>query len=124
MGSYVRGQGLYTFLCYVAVFFMVLTHLKTRVQLRRLSYAVVITSLPIALYAVIQHFALDPLPWGGDVQKRAAANLGNAIFLAAYLIMAFFVTLERLAASTADLLSKEDGDVASALRTGIYLFVV
>ena len=33
---------------------------------------------------------------GGDVQRRIAGNMGNAIFVAAYLIMAFFLTLERL----------------------------
>ena len=37
--------------------------------------------------------AHDPLPWAGDVQTRVASTLGNAIFVAAYLIMVVPLTL-------------------------------
>ncbi len=125
LGSYVRSQGLYTFLCYVALFFMVLTHLRTHAQVRRLAYAVVVASLPIALYAVIQHYGLDPLPWGGNVRERAASNLGNAIFLSAYLIMAFFIALERLVATLGTLYAREDPPgVAAYLQVACYLFIL
>ena len=46
-----------------------------------LAYAVILTSLPIAIYGILQRSGLDPLPWGGDVQRRVAANMGNAIFV-------------------------------------------
>ncbi len=38
--------------------------------------------------------------------------------------MAFFITLERLVASTADLLTAEEGGAARALSVGTYLFVL
>lgn len=123
-GSYVRMQGTLTFLSYVAIFAMVLTHLRRKEQIQRLLHTVVLTSLPIAIYGIIQHAGLDPLPWGGDVQERVAANMGNAIFVAAYLIMAFFLTLERLLDSLATLLDAERGTLGEALRTGSYLFVL
>ncbi len=123
-GSYVRMQGTFTFLSYVAIFAMVLTHLRRREQIQRLLHAVVLTSLPIAIYGIIQHAGLDPLPWGGDVQERVAANMGNAIFVAAYLIMAFFLTLERLLDSLISLLDAERGTIGDALRAGSYLFVL
>ncbi len=123
-GSYVRMQGTYTFISYVLIFFMVITHLRSRVQLNRVFFAVILTSLPIAIYGIIQHYGLDALPWGGDVKERVAANMGNAIFVAAYLIIAFFLTLERLISSVAALLSEEQGTMADALRAGAYLFIL
>ena len=95
-GSYQRLQGTYTTLSYVVIFFLALQGLRTKRQLNRLITVMVLVSFPIALYALIQHFGLDPLPWGGDVTTRVAANMGNAIFVAAYLIMLVPLTLSRL----------------------------
>ena len=64
LGSYVRMQGTYTFISYVLIFFMVLTHLRTRAQINRIFYTIILTSLPIAIYGIIQRYGLDPLPWG------------------------------------------------------------
>jgi tetratricopeptide (TPR) repeat protein len=130
LGSYVRSQGTYTFLCYVAIFFMVLSHLRTRAQVNRILHAVILSSLPIAIYGIIQHtqvapgVSVDPLPWGGDVIERVAANMGNSIFVAAYLIMALFLTLERLVDSVAALVDAEHGTTADALRAAGYLFII
>ncbi len=135
-GSYQRLQGTYSFLSYVVIALLTAAHLRRPEQLRRLQHTIIIVSLPISIYGVIQHFAIDPLPWGGDVQTRVSGNAGNAIFLSAYLIMAFFLTLERIYSSFAFLLSNEDGeddevearrrgfDIPSALVGGSYLFVL
>jgi tetratricopeptide (TPR) repeat protein len=128
LGSYVRMQGTFTFLSYAVIFAMVLTHLRRRAQVDRLIYTVIFTSLPIGLYSIIQHgvggVSLDPLPWGGDVVQRVAANMGNAIFVAAYLIMAVFLTLERLLNSVVALLDEEKGTLADALAAGGYFFIL
>ena len=129
-GSYQRLQGTYTFLSYVTISLITMGHLRQPIQVRRLQHAVILTSLPIAIYGIVQHYGIDPLPWGGDVQTRIAANAGNAIFLAAYLIMAFFFTLERVYSSFAHLLGykPESGDdeqeMSTALAGGAYLFVL
>ncbi len=129
-GSYQRLQGTYTFLSYVTISLITMGHLRQPIQMRRLQHAVILTSLPIAIYGIVQHYGIDPLPWGGDVQTRIAANAGNAIFLAAYLIMAFFFTLERVYSSFAHLLGykPESGDdeqeMSTALAGGAYLFVL
>ncbi len=94
-GSYQRLQGTYTFLSYVVIFLLILNTLRFRQQLERLLTAIIVASFPVALYGIIQHFQLDPLPWAGDVTSRAASNMGNAIFLAAYLIMAAPVVVGR-----------------------------
>jgi len=95
-GSYQRLQGSYTTLSYVVIFFLTLLTLRTRRQLDRLVTVMVIVSLPVALYGIVQHFKLDPLPWVGDVTYRVASSMGNSIFVAAYLIMVVPLTLGRL----------------------------
>ncbi len=129
-GSYQRLQGTYTFLSYVVIALLAAGHLRAPAQIRRLQHAIILTSLPIAIYGIVQHYGIDPLPWGGDVQTRVAANAGNAIFLAAYLIMAFFFTLERVYSSFAFLLgykpddSADAQDMPTAIAGGAYLFVL
>ena len=141
-GSYHRLQGTYTFFSYLVIALLTAAHLRQPAQLRRLQHTIVITSLPIAIYGVFQHFNKDPLPWGQDVTARISANAGNPIFLAAHLIMAFFLTLERVVTSFSFLLaegssptaanepaegrqaSAPDSSLASVLAGGAYLFVL
>lgn len=123
-GSYQRLQGTYTTFSYIVIFFMVLSTLRRREQLDRLINTIIITSLPIAIYGILQHYRRDPLPWGGDVTLRVASNMGNAIFVAAYLIMAVFLTIERLIRSFAILLDEERGNIAHAVLTGSYMAIL
>jgi len=94
-GSYQRLQGLDTTLSYIAIFFLTVSSLRTRAQFNRAINTAILTSFPIAYYGVIQHYKLDPLPWGGDTSSRVAANMGNSIFVAAYLIMVVPLVLAR-----------------------------
>jgi cyclophilin family peptidyl-prolyl cis-trans isomerase/tetratricopeptide (TPR) repeat protein len=96
LGSYQRMQGTYTTISYIVIFFLALQELRSKRQLNRLLTVMILTSFPVALYGLIQHFGMDPLPWGGDVQTRVASNMGNAIFVAAYLIMVVPLTLTRV----------------------------
>ncbi|MFZ1752551.1 MAG: tetratricopeptide repeat protein [Caldilineaceae bacterium] len=131
-GSYQRLQGTYSYFSYIIIAVLTAAHLRAPEQLRRLQHTIILTSLPIAIYGVIQHYAIDPLPWGGDVITRVSGNAGNPIFLAAHLIIAAFLTLERIFSSFAFLLrsdNKQDDDsppvhdIPSALVGGSYLFV-
>ncbi|MDW8269849.1 MAG: O-antigen ligase family protein, partial [Anaerolineae bacterium] len=123
-GSYQRLQGLFSLYAYVALFLAVRAALRRPEQWQRLEYTVILTSVPIALYGILQKVQLDPLPWGGDTTTRVAANLGNAIFIAAYLIMAVPLTLARLIEALRRLLAAADGTVADALTAGTLLFVL
>jgi tetratricopeptide (TPR) repeat protein len=95
-GSYQRMQGTYSMLAYIVLFFLMAANLRRRAQIERLFNVILLVSVPIALYGIIQHQRLDPLPWGGDVTARVTSTMGNAIFLAAYLIMVVPITLHRL----------------------------
>ncbi|MDW8072225.1 MAG: hypothetical protein RMK79_12250, partial [Anaerolineae bacterium] len=62
-GSYQRLQGTYTAFSYIVIFALVASHLRTRAQLDRLMTTIILTSLPVGLYGIIQRYGLDPLPW-------------------------------------------------------------
>jgi tetratricopeptide (TPR) repeat protein len=123
LGSYQRLQGTYTTLAYVVVFLIILQGLRTRDQLDRLITVVILNSLPIALYGLIQRNKLDPLPWGGDVTQRVASNMGNAIFVAAYLIMAALPTLARVVDAFRSILTDEETNAADIPRAAVYIFL-
>lgn len=123
-GSYQRLQGTYTTLSYIVIFALLATHMRSRSQVRRLISAVIVTSIPISFYGLLQHFALDPLPWGGDTTNRVAGHMGNAIFIAAYLIMVVPLTLGRIIDAFSDILTKEVLSYADVLRSSIYIFTL
>ncbi|GBD08497.1 hypothetical protein HRbin22_00737 [Candidatus Thermoflexus japonica] len=122
-GSYQRLQGTYSWLAYLVIFFSILAGLRIRAQFERLATAMVLTSLPVAIYGLIQRYRLDPLPWGGDVTSRVASHMGNAIFVAAYLIMAFMFTLGRLAEAFHSILTAEPPRNSDVVRGAVYVFI-
>lgn len=124
IGSYQRLQGTYTLFGYLVIFFAILTSLRTREQLSRLMTVLILNSLPVSLYGIIQHNGLDPLPWAGDVQTRVASNMGNAIFVAAYLIMIVPLTGARIIQSFNDILSREESRLTDIFRTSAYIFLL
>ena len=123
-GSYQRLQGTYTTLAYITIFALTATTIRRGEQVQRLVTTVIITSIPIALYGMIQHFGLDPLPWGGNVQRRIAGHMGNAIFIAAYLIMAAPLTLVRIIDAFTNILNEEEFSYADVIRSAIYIFTL
>jgi tetratricopeptide (TPR) repeat protein len=122
-GSYQRLQGTYTTFSYIVIFFMILQGLRDKRQLDRLVLTIILNSLPIAFYGLVQRYKLDPLPWGGDVTSRVAANMGNAIFIGAYLIMAFFLTLGRVIESFRSILAEEEAYLSDIARASGYVFI-
>ncbi len=122
-GSYQRLQGTYTTLSYIVIFAIMLQTLRSRAQIDRLVTTIILTSVPVSFYAILQHYDLDPLPWIGNVQARVAANMGNSIFLAAYLIMVAPLTWARAFDAFAALLLEEEGSTADIVRGAIYVFV-
>jgi tetratricopeptide (TPR) repeat protein len=96
--------------------------LTRRAQLERLIQALILPSMPVALYAVVQRFGLDPMPWLGDVTVRVASTMGNSIFVAAYLIMVVPLTIVRLGEALRAL--DDDESSAAVLRVAGYLVLV
>lgn len=101
-GSYQRLQGTYTNLSYIALFVIVVATLRRREQLERIITITLLTALAVSGYGLVQHLELDPLPWRGDVITRVASTMGNAIFVAAYLVMVVPLALYRLIVTASD----------------------
>ncbi|MCB0162692.1 MAG: O-antigen ligase family protein, partial [Anaerolineae bacterium] len=123
-GSYQRLQGTYSALSYIVVFALMAGQLRTQEQVDRLVNLVIITSVPIGLYGIIQRYGLDPLPWAGDVTRRVAANMGNAIFVASYLIMIVPLTISRLVRSMAEIIKDESASWGHTVSAAVYIFAL
>jgi tetratricopeptide (TPR) repeat protein len=91
LGSYARAQGTWTQLTYLVVFALVLTHLRTHAQWRRVVFTVIVASTSISLYGVFQELGIDPVTTA-ITSRRVYSTLGNSIFLGAYLVMVVFLT--------------------------------
>lgn len=122
-GSYQRLQGTYTTFSYLVVFGSMAVNLRRKAQVERLISAVIIASLPVSLYGILQRFKLDPIPWGGDVSSRIAANMGNSIFVGAYLIMAFPLLVMRIVESFEALLNSGEKIGPNFSRATGYVFI-
>jgi hypothetical protein len=94
-GSYVRAEGTATFYCYLILFLVVISELRTTNQLARLQYAFILASLPVATYTILQFLGTDPIPWKDTAYGRSSGTMGNPIFLGAYLVMVIPLTFSR-----------------------------
>lgn len=96
IGGYHRLQGAYTFASYLPFFFApILLGFSAR-RAERLVSVVLLGSLPVSLYALVQYFGYDPMPWGATFGKRVYSTAGNPIFLGAYLILVIPLTVARV----------------------------
>jgi len=123
-GSYHRRQGLSVVLCYIAIFFMLLETLRTRRQLERLIKVILLTSLPISLYGIMQHYKVDPLVWLRGGAYRVESTLGNPILIGAYLIMVVPLTIWQLIRSLSLIRTERKRSGASLVLFGYYFVLL
>ncbi len=120
-GSYTRLQGTYSTFSYIVIFLLTASTMRDKSQLNRAINVALMTSFPIAFYGLIQHYFLDPLPWAGDVNTRVASNMGNSIFVGAFLIMVIPLALGRLIQQSGQAAAQFTGQRA---RLSLYALVV
>jgi O-antigen ligase/tetratricopeptide (TPR) repeat protein len=123
-GSYRRFQGTYTMLSYIAIFFLIGQTLRTREQVERLVTVIVLTSLPVSLYGVFQHYGFDPIPWGQDIAGRVVSSVGNAISVGAYLIMVIPLTIRQLWVSFSRFRASHKERAVHLISTVLYLLIL
>lgn len=124
-GSYQRLQGTYSTVSYIVVFAVIATVLWQREQVDRLITVVILGSIPVALYGIVQHYNLDPLSWvDAHGIWRVAGNMGNPIFIAAYLIMVVPLTLGRLVDSFHSIQKEERISPHNMTRTALYILIL
>ncbi len=129
-GSYLRGQGTLTLSCLIAVFLLAVGHLRRVVQWRRAVFVVILTSVAVSLYALMQGAGTDPLGWSAGF-RRSSSTLGNPIFLGGYLLMAIFITVRELAdqavglvRSSGETTTRSRSPSAGVVGVGFLLFAV
>ncbi len=123
-GSYQRMQGSYTFISYMIIFALMASNMRTREQIDRFITTIIIASIPVALYGIIQRNGLDPLPWAGDVVQRVASTMGNAIFVASYLVMIVPLTISRFLQSMTAIVTKEDASWGHTVLAAVQIFAL
>ncbi len=124
LGSFERAEGFATLLSNLVLFFAIVSGLRTRVQLARLLTVLIGSSVPVALYAILQDMGLDPLTWTANVQSRPGSTMGNPLFAAAYLTLLIPLTGARLFEAGRDLASGLGSRLGNGLRTGGYALVL
>jgi hypothetical protein len=120
LGSYERSQGLLTTLSYIVMFLLAAGTMGWPAQAERVVRVAVFTSLPVALYGVIQGYGLDPLRWPvSDAVGLYAvtSTTGNPLSLGAYLVMVIPLTLGLLLEAVGDTAHRLE---ARALRRCLY----
>ena len=99
-GDYFRREGLVSWLIYAILFTAVLGLMRTRIQLERLIDALLLASVIPCIYALQPRYGYEFFMTaglgGGAATARPGANLGNPIFLSAYLLLLIPVTIARL----------------------------
>lgn len=89
-------HGALTILC-AGIFSLLLANaLTTRQQVERLTLALVLSSVPVAVYGLAQAAGLDPLRWTTDSVSPVLSTLGRSNFLGAYLAVIIPFTMARL----------------------------
>src|SRR3989339_904503 len=94
VGFYGRYEGLISWYLFGILFFVVTNYIRTFAQIKRIVISITLAATLMAVYSIIQRHALDPYMWGGVITwQRVIGMIGQPNFLAAYMLMAFFLTL-------------------------------
>jgi len=93
-GFYSRFEGLSTWYLFGLSFFVMTNYIYSFDQLKRIIVVVVSSATIMSVYSVIQRQEWDPYIWtGGVTWQRVIGTIGQPNFLAAYILMAFFLGL-------------------------------
>ena len=93
-GFYGRYEGLSSWFIFGIFFFVITNYIKSFAQLKRIIVTVLSAGTIMAVYSIIQRHAWDPYMWGGVITwQRVIGTIGQPNFLAAYMLMAFFLVL-------------------------------
>lgn len=87
-GSYELQQGALTLFYFILFFVLIIINVKSAERIRRLIWFMVLASILVSVYAIIQISGYDPLSWFESTQKRACSTFGQPNNLALYLLFA------------------------------------
>jgi O-antigen ligase/tetratricopeptide (TPR) repeat protein len=97
-GSAARQEGLVTWAAYLVFLVVAATRLRSSRDWRRLISALLLGSVAVAAYGLLQQLGIDPVPAAGDpetLQWPVRSTLGQHVFLGSYLVMVIPFALAR-----------------------------
>lgn len=88
-GEYENFRGLLTVFNYVVLYYLMVNFIRSRAQIDRLLFTILLAGLIVTGYGVAQFFGIDFIAWNpaSISPGRYFSTLGNPNFLAAYLAM-------------------------------------
>ncbi|MFH1542545.1 MAG: O-antigen ligase family protein [bacterium] len=93
-GFYGRYEGLTSWYLFALFFFTVTNYVYNLDQVKRIIITLASSTTLMAVYSVIQRHGVDPYMWGGVVTwQRVIGTIGQPNFLAAYMLLTFFMIL-------------------------------
>ncbi len=135
-GYYTRfNGGLLSFLSYVALYYIFVGEMGPEGQegtegregkKEKFVKVLLLSSLLVSIYGILQHFGIDKDYWVQDVQRRVFSTLGQPNWLAAYLVMVLPVSLALMVQNFKSQNSnlKSTSQISEPwLRTSAYLLV-
>lgn len=119
-----RRVGSYTYLSCFAIFVAMISRIRSQAQVDRLITAGIISTIPVSLYGIGQAFAIEPIMRaGGPNMVRVGSTFAHAIYLGAYLIMLFPLTLSRSVLSYLTWRGAQNPGYEQLLRGVLYSFI-
>lgn len=110
-------HGTLTVVCTLLFCLLMSAALRTPTQVNRVITALLLGSVPVALYGWVQYFGLDALQWSTTSISPVQSTLGRSIFLGSYLAMVIPFTLSRL-------VSTGDSPTSAHFRPFPYLLIL
>ncbi len=97
-GSYWRQQGLFTYLHYLFFFLILAININSREKIEKIINFVLLASLLVSLYGILQWLGIDNFPWQKPVPAggRVFSTFGQPVFLGNYLVLVIFLTFYRV----------------------------
>jgi tetratricopeptide (TPR) repeat protein/O-antigen ligase len=123
-GFYGRYEGLTSWYLFGLFFFVITNYIRSFDQLKRVLVTVVSAGTLMAVYSIVQRHGVDPYMWGGVITwQRVIGTIGQPNFMAAYMLMAFFLTLALILMEKPSAFSKSAEWYDQLFPIGCFLFV-
>ena len=94
-----EGYSLYNTVCYFALWLVLLSYIRNEKQIFRLIITVMISGWIVAIYSLLQYLNFDPLNIVQTAYVRPTATMGNALFVANFLLLTAPLTIALLVQS-------------------------
>ncbi|MBK5210885.1 MAG: O-antigen ligase family protein [Coriobacteriia bacterium] len=93
-GKYRRYDGLWSYLIYAILFFLVVQYATNGTRIRMIAKSLVLSSFFVAGYGVLQAFGIEPIMIGSKLFEagRSFSTYGNPDLLAGFLAFSVFIT--------------------------------